>query len=252
MTTAPTALVRVHWHHPEWVALVIAVVAWLGLAAPVATSPAALLRATHHPGIGVLGHAAVMAGAMMAPLVLPQAHDLAVSSLWPRRYRGTMCYLAGYLAVWTLVGAAMMTGLHVLVPRTGALPLVALTGAVAVVVAATEDHRRRLRRCGATRPLALTGWHADRDCADAGVRMAGRCAATTWAMMLAVMAQGGLVVLVAGTAYMVAERRGHLRDAQLARWTLALALVAVTLTALVVRDAGSPVPGLPVDPHLGH
>ena len=99
-----------------------------------------------------------MSAAMMAPLVVAPAHQLAVSSLWRRRYRAVAGYLAGYLGGWTLVGALMMTGLHVVRSWAGALPLVTVTGAAAVVVAATEDHRRRLRRCVATRPLALAGW----------------------------------------------------------------------------------------------
>lgn len=247
-TVAP--LVRVHWHHPEWVAVAVATGGWLVLLAAVAGEPSALVRGTHHADIGVLGQAAVMAGAVMAPLVVAQSHDLAVSSLWPRRYRAVMGYLAGYLAVWTVVSALMMTGIHVVVPRVGALPLVAVTGALAVGVAASEEHRRRLRRCGATRPLALAGWRADRDCVDAGVRMAGRCLATTWALMLAMMAQGGLLVLVAGTLLMLAERRGLVPERRLVRWTLALAVAAVLFTAGGLWSES--VTGLPVDSHAGH
>jgi hypothetical protein len=250
MTTTVAPLVRVHWHHPEWVALAVATGGWLGLVATVAGDPSALLVGTHHPGAGALGQAALMAAAMMAPLVITQAHHVAVSSLWPRRYRAVVGYLAGYLGVWTLVGALMMTGIHVLRPWVGVLPLVALTGASAVVVAATENHRRRLRRCGATRPLALAGWRADRDCVDAGVRMGGRCVATTWALMIAVMAQGGLLALAAGMVFMVAERRGLVPDRRLVRWTLLVAVFAVLVT-LAGLGSGSTTT-LPVDSHAGH
>ena len=247
-TTAPASLVRVHWHHPEWVVVAVAAGAWLGLLAPVAADPTVLLRGSHHLGIGgALGPAAVMAAAMMAPLVLAPAHELAVSSLWQRRYLAVVVHLTGYLAAWTLVGLVMMTGLHLARGWVGTLPTVAAAGAAAVVVAGTEDHRRRLRRCGASRPLSLTGWRADRDCLDAGVRLAGRCVATTWALMLALMAQGGLVVLASGTVLMVAERRGLVPDRRLVRWTVALTVLALLVTAGSV-GSGS-LDGAPVDPH---
>ena len=250
MTTASAPLRRVHWHHPEWVALAVAAGGWLGLLGTGAGATSALLRGTHQSGIGLLGHAAIMAAAMMAPLVVLQAHHLAVSSLWSRRYRAVVGYLGGYLGVWTLVGGLMMTGLHVVRPWVGALPLVTVTGTAAVVVAATEDHRRRLRRCDATRPLALVGWRADRDCVDAGVRMAGRCVTTTWALMLAVMAQGGLLALAAGMAFMVAERRGLVPDRRLVRWTMLVAAFAVLVTLAGLGSGSATI--LPVDPHAGH
>ncbi len=250
MSTATVPLVRVHWHHPEWVAVAVATVGWLGLAALATGEPSALWVGTHRAGAGLLAHAALMAAAMMAPLVTDQVHHLAVSSLWSRRYRAVVGYLTGYLAVWSVVGAVIMTGLHAVRPWVGALPLVAVTGAVAVVVAGTEGHLRRLRRCGAGRPLALAGWRADRDCVVAGVQMAGRCVATTWAVMLAVMAQGGLLVLAAATVLLVLERRGVVPERRLVPWTLAVAAAAVVLSAVgpTVGHAG----GVPVGPHVGH
>ena len=250
MTTAVAPLVRVHWHHPEWVVLAVAAGGWLGLIATVVGDPPELLHGTHHPGPGVLGRAALMAAAVMAPLVVDQAHHLAVSSLWPRRYRAVVGYLAGYLAGWTLVGALMMTAVHVVSPWVGAVPLVVITGTAALVVAASEDHRTRLRRCGATRPLTLAGWRADRDCVDAGVRMAARCIATTWALMIALMAQGGLIALLAGMVFMVAERRGLLLGRRLVRWTLLVVSLAALLTVVGIESGSSTV--LPVDPHAGH
>lgn len=181
--------------------------------------------------MGVVDEAAVTAAAMMAPLPMVQVHELAVSSLWPRRYRAVIGYLLGYLVTWTLAGALMMTGLNLVQSWVGGLPLVAVCGAASVVVAMTEDDRRRLRRCGVARPLALTGWPADRDCVEDGFRMAGRCVAITWAMMLTVMAQGGLFATAAGMAYLVAERRGLIADRRLARWSLVVAMVAVLISA---------------------
>lgn len=248
MSTAFAPLVRVHWHHPEWVAVAVATGGWLGLLVATAGEPAALLRGTHQPGVGLLRHAGLMAAAMMAPLVVVQTHALAVSSLWTRRYRAVVAYLAGYVAVWTAVGAMMMASVDLVRPLTGALLLVTATGTAAVAVASTEDHRRRLRRCGASRPLALSGWQADRDCVTAGVTMAGRCVATSWAVMLLVTAQGGVLVLAAGTVLVVAQRRGLMPDRSLVRGTLALVVAAVLAAA--VGDAT--LAGMLSHPHSSH
>lgn len=251
MTTAPATLTRVHWHHPEWPAAAVAAAGWVVLVAEVPANPTGLLRFPAHPETAaLLTHAAVMAGAMMAPLVLAPAREIAVSSLWRRRYRSVVLYLAGYLGVWVVVGAAMMLGAQGLTRLVGAVPAVAGAAALAVVVARSQGHLTRLRRCGATRPLALVGWGADRDCLDEGLRMGGRCVATSWALMLAIMTQGGLVVVVAGTAVMVLERRGLLRPSRAVVWTTAVAVLAVVVTAGSLP--GGPVLGPPLDPHAGH
>lgn len=250
-TAAPASLTRVHWHRPEWPVAVVAAAGWGALVAAAVGDPTRLLRGPTHPDASaLLSHAGVMAAAMMAPLVLVPAHELAVSSLWRRRYRAVGLYLAGYLGVWIAVGAALMLGAHRLTAVVGPLAAVAAGSVVTVVVARSQGHLTRLRRCGASRPLALVGWGADRDCLDAGVRMGGRCVATSWALMLAVMVQGGLVVVAAGTAVMVLERRGVLRPARAAGWTTAVAVLAVAVTA--VSLPGGAALGQPFVPHPAH
>ncbi len=250
--TAAAQVTRVHWHHPEWPALALGTACWLALIVAVPADPSLLLRG-RHPGEGpsTVAHVVVMTVAMMAPLVLAPARDLAVGSLWRRRYRSVVLYLAGYLGAWCVVGTVMALGGHAARESAGPLVVVAVAAAVAVVVAWTPDHRVRLRRCGATRPLALTGWRADRDCADDGVRMAGRCVATSWALMFLLVVHGGLLVMAAGTVFLVAERRGLVPDRQLVRWTLAVGVLAVLVTAGSL--GGGAVPDTwPVDQHAGH
>ena len=251
-TTTTTPLVRLHWHHPEWPAVAVTALGWVALLGEAAAEPALLVRAEHHHAAlgSVLGHSLAMTAAMMTPLVLRHAHDLAVASLWRRRYRAVVEYLGGYLLTWTALGAVTMIGIYLVSARTGAGWLIVVTCMVAVVVVGSDAHLRRLRRCHAGRPLVLTGWRADRDCLVDGVRMAGRCVATTWAVMLAVMAQGGLLVLAAGTVYVVAERRGLLRDRTLVRWTAALGAVAVLLTVTLGPLSGAG--GGPVPPPHHH
>lgn len=251
MTTRPAALTRVHWYRPEWPVAVVAATGWVALVVVVPADPTRLLRGpAQHGPVALLVHAAVMSAAMMAPLVLPSAHELAVSSLWRRRYRSVALYLAGYLGVWVFVGIAMMLAARRLTLLVDDVPVVAGTAGLAVLVARSRNHLRRLRRCGATHPLALFGRRADRDCLDAGVRLGGRCVLTSWALMLAVMAQGGIAVVAAGTVVMVLERRGLLRPARAVVWTAAVAAFALSITAWDL-PAGS-VPGPPLDPHRGH
>ncbi len=251
MTTAPATLTRVHRHRPEWPVAVVAATGWVALVAAVPVDPSRLLRGpTEHDATALLTHAAVMSAAMMAPLALAPAHELAVSSLWRRRYRAVALLLVGYLGVWVAVGAGMMLGAPRLVLLVGAVPAVAGAAALAVVVARSRDHLVRLRRCGATRPLALAGRRADRDCLDAGLRLGARCVATSWAAMLLVMTQGGVLVVAAGTVVMVLERRGVLRPERAARWTGAVGLLAVVVTAGSLP--GAAVLGPPTDPHAGH
>ena len=252
MTAPAPPLTRVHWHHPEWPALTLSAACWLGLLVAVPADPTLLLRGSH-PGGGpsTVAHVVVMTVAMMAPLVLTAAHDLAVGSLWRRRYRSVVLYLVGYLGSWVLVATMMVLGVHWARSVLGPLGVVAVTAAGAAVVARTHDHVVRLRRCGAGRPLALTGWAADRDCLDAGVRMSGRCVATSWALMLVLVAQGGLFVMVAGTALLLAERRGLISDRRLVHWTVAVGVLGALATASGV--GGSVPPGFgPIDPHAGH
>ena len=249
MTLAPHPLTRVHWHHPEWVAMVVAASGWLAVSVPAATEPALLLRSVHASGVAVLAHAALMAAAMMGPLVLANVHDLAGSSLWRRRYRAVLAYLAGYLGLWTVVGAAMMLALDAVLPITGPVPLVVVLGAVVVLFAGSAAHRRHLRRCSATRPLVLTGWRADRDCVEEGIRTGWQCVQASWPVMLAVMASGGLLVLAAGAAYLFAERSGRIRDQRLTPWALALVEAAV-LAALAAHALS--MSGVPLPAHTGH
>ncbi|QIM22521.1 DUF2182 domain-containing protein [Phycicoccus sp. HDW14] len=251
MTATTSPLTRVHWHHPEWLVVAASTAAWVALLAAVPTDPTLLLRGAHPGDVpAVVGHVVLMTVAMMAPLVLAPSHEVAVASLWRRRYRSVVLYLGGYLAAWCAVGTAMVLGIHAVRPLSGALGVVTVTSILAAVVAGSRAHVVRLRRCGATRPLALTGWRADRDCVGEGVRMAGRCVATSWALMLLLLAQGGILVMAAGTVFVVAERRGRLPDRRLVRWTLALGVLALLVTA---GSLGGHAVGPPsLDPHAGH
>ena len=129
-----------------------------------------------------------MVAAMMLPVIAPQAHYVALRSLRRRRHRAIAGYLAGYLAVWALVGTVLVVVLGVTgVPHPPAgLAVAALLGAGTWQVA--EPRRRILRRCGSLRLGAPEGFAADRDCATAGWRAGLRCAFTCGPVMVATAA----------------------------------------------------------------
>ncbi|MDL9938659.1 DUF2182 domain-containing protein [Gordonia sp. ABSL1-1] len=242
-------LTQLHWHHPEWPVYVVAQFGWLVMLVPLVGNPGLMTHGSAHPGvIGLAIGAVAMSCAMMAPLVLDRCHHLAVSSLWTRRYRAIGAYLVGYLGVWAVVGCAMVGIGHLAASVFGRIPVVATAALVAIGVASGDGHRRRLARCSATRPLALSGWRADRDCVVAGVAMAGRCVATSWALMLLAMVQHGLIVAVLAAAVVLGERRGPLTHRSAWWCTVGVGILATVLT---LSAYGAGIGALP-QPHGGH
>ena len=186
-----------------------------------------------HTAEEAITHSAVMSAAMMAPLVLAQVNYVAVFSLWRRRYRAAACYLAGYLGVWTLVGAVMMFAGTRAAMLLGWRTVLAATFALAVAAVASPHRRYRIRQCWATRPMAVQGWRADRDCLTLGLQMSRQCVVTSWALMLAVVVQHGLVAMAAATVLTLAERRGRLQGRQVVVVTAMLGVVSLTLATMV-------------------
>ena len=239
-------LLWTHWHHPEWVAVVVSAAGWAVLVALVVAPPT--------PGDGgvpaavvVLAMSAAMAAGMMAPLALTAVHDVAVSSLWSRRYRAALGYLAGFLGVWTLVGVAATAAGRVLATGVGTTGALALTFGVAAVAPLAPGRRRRLALCEVVTPGALRGWSADRDCVRAGTAAGSWCTANCWALMTAVMVQHSVVVAVTATALTIAERR----HPNLPPRVLAAAIVilgAVSALLLLAAGGGAGTAGV----HAGH
>jgi hypothetical protein len=239
--TAAATLVRTHWHRPEWCAVALAAGGWLALLAAARHEPGHLLGsdAVHGPGAAV-SHAAVMSVAMMAPLVLDQVNHVATFSLWRRRYRAAAGYLLGYLGTWTVVMAGIVLAGGALSSAIGWRAAIALGFSIAIVAVFSHGRQRRLRQCSMTMPLALDGWRADRDCLWFGLATARRCVVTCWPLMVAVMIDHGVLVMAAGTAIPIAERRlGNVRPRSIAAAIAALAVVALGLAALVPGSASA-------------
>ena len=228
-----SVVVRTHWYRPEWCALALASTGWLVLLMASTTEPLLILGMHEiHTPAEALGHSAVMAAAMMTPLVLDQVNHVALFSLWRRRYRAAAGYLLGYLGIWTLAGAVLMVGGSAAAGMFGWRLTIIMAFIIAVAAAASPARRRLVRQCWATRPLSLRGWRAGRDCVQFGADMARRCFATSWALMFAVMVQHGLVLMAAATAVTFAERRGSLKHNMVVAATATLGLIAFAFATI--------------------
>jgi hypothetical protein len=182
---------------------------WLYVVAAVAgTAVVALAVAVpgHHGGTGSVAGAwgawLLMVLATMVPIVAPQARRVALRSLWARRHRAIAGFLAGYLALWAVLGVAVVPA---------ALGPPSVTAAVAVLVAGAAwqvapPRRRVLLRCGSARPAAVRGWAADRACLAAGWRAGGRCVVTCGPAMLAMALADSLLLMVGLLAVLLHER----------------------------------------------
>jgi len=149
----------------------------------------------------------LMVLAMMLPVIAPHARQVAVRSLWPRRHRAMACYLAGYLAVWAVTGAAIVAALHgVGWPHPPAVVTVAAL-ACAALWQTSPPRRRVMRRCGNVRIGAVRGLAADRDCAAAGWRAGLRCAFTCGPVMLAMAVGHHYPALMAGLLVLLLTER---------------------------------------------
>lgn len=173
--------------------------------------------------------------AMMLPIVAPHARRVAMRSLWHRRHRAMVWFLLGYLAVWFAIGVSL-AGVLVAVGQPDPGPAVlaaALLGAAAWQV--SRPRRRVMRRCGALRPGAIRGWHADRDCAIAGLRIGLRCAFTCGPVMLGMAVGHGLILMGGLLALLLSERaRGPNPDRRAGRPLEAWYLVAYAAVIGVV------------------
>jgi hypothetical protein len=182
---------------------------WLyAVAAGAGTAVVALAVPGHRGGSGSVAAAwgawLLMVLATMLPVVAPQARRVALRSLWARRHRAIAGFLAGYLGLWGVLGAAVVGALDALGPPP-------VTTAVAVLVAGAAwqvapPRRRVLLRCGSARAAPVRGWAADRACLTAGWRAGGRCVVTCGPAMLAMALAHGLLLMVGLLVVLLHER----------------------------------------------
>jgi len=225
LTFAPRPAARLQyflWSHPEWWTLAISGFAWVVM----------VDHAWQHGGHAI-HHVATfrqefsgwmwMVAAMMLPQVFYEIRRTADDSLWRRRDRAVVGFLAGYL------GPSLVAGLGAAFLRqrswTHTLAAPALAFAAAAAWTLLPGRRRVLIACHQRLPLAPTGWRADYDCLRYGVVIGAACLRRCWPLMVACALSGHSPVAMAGGMMVsVVERRSFRPPKRYAFWgTLGLA-----------------------------
>ena len=238
VSVGPSAFRLLLWRHPEWWVIGLVTTAWLILAGQLLPSEHAVGHHGHAAGVAgpveylapLLGGSAVMVLAMMAPLAIPGARHVAYTSFWNRRHRAQAMFLAGYLAVWTGVGATLTLAAVGATSILGPTPVLAVATTFAASWQLTKAKQRALRRCRRTVSLTPYGWRADVDCLRFGVATATTCVATCCGVMALAAASGHLVVVLALLAGLqLRERIAPRADPR--RIALAIAGLGIVLVA---------------------
>jgi predicted metal-binding membrane protein len=194
----------------------------------------------------------VMMAAMMLPVIAPVASSASAGGRSPvaAQTLTTAAFVAAYLAVWSLVGAAVFGVLRLgdtvtggsLAWRDGGRWLVVGVLAVAGIYQLTAVKQESLERCRARLPPGeqtrgvLGG-------ASAGLEAGVRCLACSWALMLVLFALGAMSLIWMGVVTLLIAAERLLPASRPARVGAAAVLAALALgVALVPRS----VPGLTV------
>jgi len=232
------------WRHPESPVLLLSAGSWLFLLAAGAMDTMPLHVHTIDSGAplhssldhwpAVLLRWSIMTAAMMFPTLIPQVRVVAARSLWERRTRAILLFLAGYSVLWLLYGAIAEATLELLRRFRPEAPgsLLPFSLVVAGVWQLTRQKTRSLVSCHFTMPLAPSGWRADFDCCQYGWRTAAFCCVSCWALMFVCAAAGHSLWAMVVVASVSLLERIVLRPRQL--W-FALALCAFALFTLLAQ-----------------
>ncbi len=210
----PSPWRRLWWRHPELSVLTVSVAAWSAVTVLHLMMPghvgahhcsAVSHAAAHHHGASGLGVVAercavigpgvpefpaslgmwvVMAAAMMLPTTLAAVRSISMNGRWNRRHRSQVLFVLGYLAVWSVFGAAALAIVWSVGVKTVGVPVVSGLLAGAAAWEPTRRKRLFLRACHRVQALPADGRRADRACVGEGLRNGLRCVGACGPMML--------------------------------------------------------------------
>jgi predicted metal-binding membrane protein len=174
----------------------------------------------------------LMATAMMVPTALPAIHHVGGKSMFWRRRRATVEFIAIFLGLWVAFAAVVLGGLGSWGPA-GSPYALAVALALAALWQLTPLKLRAMRACHRSRPLPPRGWRATAGVADFALHNGGACIASCWAMMAAVSLAhpGSLWWMGALTGAMAAEKLAE-KPRRIARRLAALLAAAAIGVAL--------------------
>ena len=168
----------------------------------------------------------LMATAMMVPTALPAVQHVGGKSLYWRRRRATVEFVAVFLALWVSFAALALGGLGSWRPAASPYALPAAL-ALAALWQLTPLKLRAMRACHRSRPLPPRGWRASAGVADFALHNGGACIASCWAMMLAVSLAGPSSLLwMGGITVVVAAEKLAEKPARASRRVAALLVAA--------------------------
>src|SRR5690349_570613 len=180
---------------PEWWVVALGVASWAWIVRE------GLARSSHAMDHAMSSGSSlfawqVMVLAMMLPTVAMKTRDVALRCFEERRHSSMAIFLAGYLAAWSVFGAAALAFRQL--PWMHASYTVVLLCAVATGWALVPLRERAMMTVYAYAPvLAPDGWDAVRDCATAGAAVGASCIVSCWPLMLACAASGHDLAVVA-------------------------------------------------------
>lgn len=160
--------------HPEGWMIPVSGVAWALLASP-----------SVHAGGGAYGALAAMVVAMMLPLTIGRARQIARATRPGRRHCAAAAFVVGYLAAWVPAMFAIDAGLRLLDLAAGATAAAGVALAAAVAWEVTPRKWRRWRGRPQAVPPAPAAGHADNRSARLGATAARGCVGSCWALMAA-------------------------------------------------------------------
>jgi predicted metal-binding membrane protein len=152
---------------------------------------------------------ALMVAAMMSPLIVAPLQHVRDRSFARRRARSMLLFVAGYLAVWMIAGAALQA--VALAARWAApapLAYLGVAAAAAMVWQISPAKQWCLNRCHRQPQLAAFGAAADRDAFCFGLTNGASCAGACWTLMLLMLfaGQGHVLAMIALSLFVFAER----------------------------------------------
>ena len=174
-----------------------------------------------------------MVMAMMFPMLIGPIRLTAARSLWRRRHRAIVGFLLGYLATWLIFGLVASVVVYQVQDHTSlqTSELAAVVFAIALFWQLTATKRRSVLACHRTRPLAPSGWRADRDCLRYGRMIGGWCLVSCGPLMFGCMLAGHGVLAMVGMTAVGCIERSQPRPNQL---LLCSIIAAVGLTCLIL------------------
>jgi predicted metal-binding membrane protein len=173
----------------------------------------------------------LMVFAMMVPTAMPAVRHVGTNSIYWRRRRATIEFLAAYLGIWLCFGAltlAVSTSWR----QTGSPYVLVAALTVAALWQLSPAKRRALIACHRSRPLPLSGWQASAGAARFGLYNGGACLASCWTMMLlATLAGAGVLLMGVMTVAMSVEKLATQPRRAARRIGIALAAAALAVVA---------------------